>query len=319
MTLIIAGHEFRNGLRWKAKSVDGVPKITDQGALEPCGLFFASDSIITANGMALLGGFRKVYPITVKLWKPYFVGQYFQSYHQEHSTCECVIAFAGGTLTAQHVLNGISGHLEKLRISFERSDGLLGQGRYVVRLACQENELEKGQGVDRWDSDMFLPVDMADLLTADVIADAVEHSINHALESARPYKLGPEEFKTLYTEFLLGVQCPVTKTYRLFEYRFQQRLRPEDSLLEVFTEKEEIPPGTVAVLGRREDFKPGAQALFNSLLSAGIAPAQQMFEYLNQAIDRSLDEGRKDIDRPSTLKVYEHWKLELKGRERKGP
>ena len=80
MTLIIAGHYER------------------QHFLKERGIFFATDSIITSNEIPLLGGFRKIYPVAIKLWKPYFIDSSFKSYPYTHIECQCAIAFSGNTL-----------------------------------------------------------------------------------------------------------------------------------------------------------------------------------------------------------------------------
>lgn len=297
MTLIIAGHHYRQGIQWPREGIDSsTPLVLD-------GLFFASDSIITSGQHALLGGFRKVYPLTARLWKPYFLDRYFHSYREVISQVECALAFAGSTLTAQHVLNTITEHLEKLRVSYRRALQPMVPGDYVVALHCQEAVLSRGAGT--WDEDMFLPSDIEGLLTAEAVSDAVLYSINEALRSARRYKLDKAGFESLYTEFAFGLRCPVSKEYRLYCFRIQRR--DVDGAMEVFTEKEEIQPGKLAVLGRVADFGVEAQTRYEAAIASGQEPATLMFDFLNEAIDRSLAAGRRDIDRPSSLKVLSGW------------
>lgn len=99
MTLVVVGHDFEES--WPVSREDGQ---SEKGVMRPAGLFVVADSAITSphSGQTLLGGFRKVYPIAIKLWQPYFVGPYFHSYQTPYMETECFVAIAGSTLTAQH-------------------------------------------------------------------------------------------------------------------------------------------------------------------------------------------------------------------------
>ena len=215
MTLIIAGHEQAADPWQKVWAKSG--KATET-KLAKDGLFAVADSVITIMGSGgltpILSGHRKIHGITIKLWKPYFVGEYFKSYLSPHFETECFMAFAGSTLTASHCLNLVSEHLSQLRIGSKRATNPLTPRAY--------NILEDPKASGLWSEDMFLDSDFEGILTAEHIAQVVEHSLNKAVESARKHRLCEESLRNMHTEFLLGVHCPRNKTHHLFTYRMKK-------------------------------------------------------------------------------------------------
>ena len=310
MTLIVVGHEYENELNysWSSDIANKVQKTK----MRPNGIFAVADSSITAPGsnglQTILGGFRKIYPVAIKVWKPYFVGLYFRSYLEVHYEAECFVAIAGSTLTAQHTLNLISEHLGKIRISYERSKELCTPGKYVLLRHCQKNVLEDGQGVDTWDEDMFTPNNYIDLITADDIATIVEYSINEALISARKYKLDESSLKAMYSELAVGLYCPKEKQHKLFVFRMKNCTNAE-GIIEVYATKEQILHGKVAVLGMRAEFESEAQAIMNAAIEGNESPVKKIFDFVNGAIDKIKSSGSFAIDRPSVGKVFNQGRL----------
>jgi hypothetical protein len=310
MTLIVVGHELERNLTyaWGADSEIAHKK----AGMKSVGIFAVADSSITtpnSGGLqTILGGFRKVYPVQIKVWKPYFNGLYFRSYLEVHFEAECFVAIAGSTLTAQHVLNLISEHLGKIRISYERSKELCAPGKYVLIRHCQPNELEAGQGVDTWDEDMFTPNDYIDLVTANDIAKIVEYSINEALNSARKYKIDEQSLKAMYSEFAVGIYCPKEKMHQLFVFRMQSRTNTE-GIIEVYATNEQIEEGKVAVLGMRCEFESEAQEVMDASIEEEVSPSRKLFDFVNCAIDKIRDNGSFAIDRPSVCKVFRQGQL----------
>ena len=103
MSLIIVGYDYE--IFYDKKMDDGI--------------FAIADSAITSHqgGRTILNGFRKVYELEAKIWKPNItMNGDFMGYFNTYSTNPFIVGFAGSTLTAQHILNGITGHLEKLKI-----------------------------------------------------------------------------------------------------------------------------------------------------------------------------------------------------------
>lgn len=316
MTLVIVGHEKKKDGWASAWGNDSAPmKVRNDG------LFAVSDSVITVNGTngetPLLSGLRKIHSVAIKFWKPYFVGGYFRDYLEVASTSECFVAFAGSTLTATHALDIISEHLGKLHISYKRKPGRFEPGTYVVQRHCEYNDIRDTQEVIRWDEDMFMPPDLATLFTADYVSEVIEHSINVALKSAKRYRLTRQALALMKTDFAAGLHCPVTETYRLFEYRMKERQNAE-GVIEVFTEREEVPDGRVAVLGMRDAFELRAQEAYDSAVREGTSTGAELFRFLNAAIDEVAQQKSFAIDRPSVHKKLERGsvkKVSFKGRE----
>lgn len=310
MTLVIVGHEFEKNetFSWENYSEDSSKKV----GMKPVGLFAVADSSITtpnSNGnQVILGGFRKIYPVEIKIWKPFFNGVYFRNYLEAHYEAECFVAIAGSTLTAQHVLNLISEHLRKIRISYIRSKELLTPGKYVLIRHYQRNELEVNQGIDEWAEDMFTPNDYIDLFTASDIARIVEYSINEALASAKKYKFDEQSLKAMYSEFAVGIYCPKENNYQLFVFRMENRFNAE-GLIEVYAFNERIIEGRVAVLGMRSEFEAKAQEAMHAAIEEEISPSRKLFDFINNAIDKVHDSGSFAIDRPSVCKVFQEGQL----------
>lgn len=310
MTLIVVGHEFEKNFTFTwGEKIGEAPK---KAGIKSVGLFAVADSSITtpnSNGaQAILGGFRKIYPVQIKVWKPCFNGVYFHGYLEVHYEAECFVAIAGSTLTAQHVLNLISEHLRKIRISYERSRKLLNPGRYVLVRHCQKNELEAGQGVDEWAEDMFTPNDYINLVAAEDIVKIVEYSINEALNSARKYKIDEQSLKAMYSEFAVGIYCPKEKNHQLFVFRMKSRTN-EDGIIEVYATSERIEEGKVAVLGMRCEFEAGAQEVMLTSIEQEVSPSKNIFDFVNGAIDKVRGNGSFAIDRPSVCKVFQQGQL----------
>jgi hypothetical protein len=310
MTLIVVGHELEKNLAydWRKNSAPPLEKV----GMKSSGLFAVADSSITtpnSNGLqTILGGFRKIYPVQIKIWKPCFIGDYFRSYEEVHYEAECFVAIAGSTLTAQHVLNLISEHLSKIRISYESAKGLLPPGKYVLIRHCQSNELEGGQGVNRWANDMFTPNDYIGLVTANDIAKIVGYSINEALTSARKYKIDEQSLKAMYSEFAVGIYCPKEKNHQLFVFRMAHRTNAV-GIIEVYAANERIEEGKVAVLGMRSEFEAAAQDAMRTAIKEEILPSRMLFTFINNAIDKVRGNGSFAIDRPSICKVFQQGQL----------
>ena len=307
MTLVVAGHTYEKELRysWAKREVlsgnDGVK-------MNPSGLFIATDSVLTAHGSTglqpVLDGFRKSYPVAIKIWKPYFLDGYFHSYQQVTFESSCFIAFAGSSLVAQHAMNVITTHLGELRITVNSI------GKSTVIRDCQKNNLKSAGYSKRWDEDFFFFSEAEKIIAADDIAKHVEHSINVALKSAKKFKTSQATVEAMRTDFSLGVQCPATKSYKLYVFRMCYQFSADG--LVVNTCAESVPAGKVAVLGMRQRFEEEAQKTFSTALERGDSPEQAVFDFLNDAIDRVSAEGSFEISRPSSLKVLKSGKFSLK-------
>lgn len=299
MTLVIAGHNLEKKYSYASAWTN------DEVKLNQSGLFVATDSAITkplSHGYkTLLGGFKKTYSIPIKIFEPYFLGEYFHSYINPCYEGLCFIAIAGSTLTAQHVMNSITEHLGNLRVTHVRDQ--FGLGKYTVIRHCQKNPIEERAGIDQWDEDMFLSSDIEPIITADVIINNIEYSILESLTSAKRYQLDQDDFNSMYTEFAAGAYCPVSKVHKLYTFRMKLELNTE-GIYEIALLKEEIPWNKVAVLGMRSTFEQRAQEVINECITKNEPPAEHLFNFLNEAIDEVTDTGNGEIGRPSVLKLF---------------
>ena len=286
MTLVIAGHDIR-----KNDSKSGY-------AGEVKGLFVVADSTITTGTQTLLSGFKKIYNIPISVYKPSFVGVYFHDHRSVFRKTNCFIAFAGSTLTAQHVLNAIGNHLCELRIGHEFSNG-----GYQILMACQANSLTRRAGVDEWDEDMFRDSDMDDLLSGDVLCNVVLHSIRGALAGAKRHKVDAEGFKALLTQYVLGAYCEVQKRHRLYTFTpmFTRDILGVIDGIDV--DVQEIEQGQLAVLGMTR-FADTANQEYLRAFNAGEDVKNAIFKFLNKAIDQVKGNGDYEIDRPSLLRAF---------------
>lgn len=301
MTLIIAGYEYSKSLDYSLFLDEPTESHTPK--MEIDGLFVVADSAITshAGGRTLLNGFRKVHSIEAKLWKPYFMPDgSFRDYLEVYETRNLFIAFAGSTLTAQHIINSITEHLSNLRISYERENGD-GEIKYNVIRHCQKNPLTSGSFPSYWDNDTFLSRDFQWLLTGEVIASTIEYSMNDALRSAGKYKLSLQEFNAMHTEIVAGVWCPASKRHELHVYRMLSKAG-DDGVLVAYTSKALVPPDQIVVLGMRNTFEAAAQDAFSTAIKSLTPPGPIMYKFLEEAIDKVQKSGSKEIDRPTSYR-----------------
>jgi len=301
MTLVIAGYEFNRSstsFEWAAPRTETGEMDAKESEARPTGLFIAADSAITSGKQILLSGFRKVYPVTVSIWKPYFIGEAFRDYLQVNSTHQILIAFAGSTLTAQHFLNSITYHLDRLRITLD--DPKSGSVAYTITTHCDRANCMYTPNL-YFEEDIFTPAEMADFKpTAKQIAHAIHHSIRHALRSAAKYKIDAQGFRTLKTPFVAGIQCPTSLEYKIF--RFDIFEKPDCSPLEMDVYQTLIPEDQVTVLGMSGRFDKRAQAEFTSARASGADTGGTMFNFVNIAIDEVRQQGGSEIDRPSVIR-----------------
>jgi hypothetical protein len=155
-------------------------------------------STVTATGRKpLVSEFRKIVEVPIHIWEPHFVGENFNGYIKIFTTYKCLVAFAGSTLIAQHVINNITGHLGKLRIDHESGD----EFTCIVKKSCDANNLISNGSSSVYNDDIFIPErDYQNLLTAEFVSDLVEHSINKALESKMRHVIDQQETNKLWMQ-----------------------------------------------------------------------------------------------------------------------
>jgi len=294
MSLVIAGYDYE--MLWDSKMDDGI--------------FAIADSAITSHqgGRTILNGFRKVYELEAKIWKPNFTPDgYFRNYLDIYSIHPFIVGFAGSTLTAQHILNSITGHLKKLRISYVDRE-MQAPIKYNIVLPCEKNLLISPPIPTSYDETTFLDSDYENLVTGELIAEFVEHSVNHALKSASSYKLSMKEFQSMYTDIFCGVWCPQKRQHEIYIYRMKSK-RNEEGTLYAYTEKVYLNQNEIAVLGMRKDFEKEAQSIYDKALKEEEKPSRIAYNFLNACIDKVQDSGSKEIDRPISFRKLDKYKI----------
>jgi hypothetical protein len=292
MTLVIAGHDITLDTT-RPSYVRNVH-----------GLFVTADSTITDGRQTLLSGFKKIYQVPIKVYSPSFNGPYFQDYFTPRLESNCFIAFAGSTITAQHVLNGINNHLSLMRYGYEGA-GPAVPGTYQILMDCERNSLRAGG--TQWDDDMFQDGNLEGLLTGEVVARVVLHAIHGALATAKQHKIDQRGWDSLLTQYMLGTYCEREKRNRLYTVIPSHR-REAGVIVDVDVTLHEVPPGELAVLGMQR-FEKGAVEAYNKALKARSDVKKAMFEYLNGAIDEVLEKDTREIDRPAVLRAFSRGNL----------
>ncbi|MCU9949256.1 hypothetical protein [Pseudomonas sp. PDM13] len=285
MTLVIAGHSMQDSSFGTSKSTfcDGV--------------FFVSDSNITQKGNVLVSGFKKVIETPVRVAGLNFLGEWFNGYLGYDYEDSCAIAFAGSTLVAQHIMNSIRNHLSDLKPTYV-------DGKYQLAMPCETKKFLYGD----YDTDMFQKRHLGKnhLLTANFIASVMKHSVQSVLERAKKHQNMKRMFSAYQAEFILGVRCPETNKYHVYQYEILP-----DQASEAVVGMEEIHEGQVAVIGMRQLHENDANAAFQAAVQAGKHTAEAMFDFLNDAIRNQNQIGNFEIGFPSYLYKQMGIRLEL--------
>lgn len=273
MTLVIAGHHLEKGVFGDISDYED-------------GLFAVADSNITSGRTVLVSGFKKVVEIPIRVKGLNFLDEYFNGYRGIRHETGCFVAFAGSTLVAQHILNSIKNHLDELYPTYNGED-------YELAMTCEKHKHLKS--ID-YSVDMFLEQHLDCLLTGELISNVVCHSIKAVLEQAKRHDGMKERFSAFQAEFILGVQCPVSRQYELYEFYI---LPDSERLARV--EKVPIPKGKVAVIGKRDQFSKEAQSAFDESVSSAKCTSTEMHKFLAKAIDSQNEIGIYAIGKPCGL------------------
>jgi hypothetical protein len=277
MTLVIAGHSLEKG--YFGEESDYVN-----------GIFAASDSSITTRNTTLVSGFKKVVEVPVRVKALNFCGHWFNGYHGYRSDEACFVAFAGSTLVAQHIMNSIRNHLGDLYPTYEDGD-------YKLVMSCEvHRHLEQMD----YDESMFLDRHLDQLLSAKFISDVVCHSIQAVLNQARKHDGMKRNFAAFQAEFILGVRCPMDNDYYIFQYE----IHPDDNDGAVVY-MENIPKGSVAVIGMKERYAEEAKSHFQNAIKNGQHTASEMHEFVIKAIESQNSIGVYSIGKPCGLYIYD--------------
>ena len=293
MTLVVAGYR-QSSLSWGTPST----YVPDRRS----GIFMVADSIIstvTATGRKpLLSEFRKIVEVPIHVWEPHFIGENFHDYIKVFTTYKCLIAFAGSTLTAQHIINNITGHLGKLRIDYKSGN----EFKCIVRKNCDANNLISNGRSSVYDDDIFIPVrDYQNLLTAEFVSDVVKHSINKALESKMKHVIDQQALDAMRTEIMLGLTCPVQRVDHLYKYSFRTRNLSVGGI-EAFCQKELIQANDIGVLGMVNTYGAQANAVAQNAINTGNTLKEDITDYVVQSV---RNDSTYEIGLPVAIKTID--------------
>ncbi len=263
MTLVIAGHS--------------------SGGFEE-GIYFASDSHITQNNQVLVKGFKKVIEVPIRVKGLNFCGEWFNGYLGNRYQGICTIAFAGSSLVAQHLINSMKNHLDELYPTFHN-------GSYQIAMSCEKH---KHLNQADYDESMFLDHQLDPLLTAKLVSNIVCHSIEAVLEHARDFGRMGQLFSAYQAEFILGVQCPQTRNYHIYQYEIvpDQELGAKVDIVEIIK-------NDLAVIGAKK-FKDDALVALASCTEDD-KPSQKMFSFLDEVVENETSIGNNGIGKPIGL------------------
>lgn len=263
MTLVIAGHS--------------------SGGFEE-GIYFASDSHITQSNQILVKGFKKVIEVPIRVKGLNFCSEWFNGYYGDRYQGACTIAFAGSSLVAQHLINSMKNHLGELYPTFY-------DGSYQIVMSCEGNKHLKQAD---YDDSMFLKHQLGPLLTAKLVSNVVRHSIDAVLEHARGFGKMSQLFSAYQAEFILGVQCPQTKEYFIYQYEIVP-----DQELGAKVDTVEIMQNDLAVIGAKK-FKNDALAILAGCTGEE-KPSQKIFSFLDGVVESETSIGNNGIGKPIGL------------------
>ncbi|MBV7547417.1 hypothetical protein KW849_14090 [Pseudomonas sp. PDM26] len=297
MTLIIAGHTLEQ------INIDGIKSTHGHG------VFFATDSSITQNGVVVVSGFKKVYEMPIRVNGVNLLDNWFNGYHGFIYEGGCAVAFAGSTLVSQHIMNSIRNHLGELKPTYR-------DGMYQLAMLCETHKFIS----QHCDGDMFKRSDYGPnyLLTAPFIAGVVQHAIQCVLDRASQHKGMKTNFAAYQADFILTVCCPDTGKYHIYRYEIvpgpdNGDQSSADSVPAV-AKMEEIPEGKVAVIGMRDNHEEDANAAFAAAVEAGQRTDLAMHEFITTAIRNQNEIGVFKIGLPAFRYEHRGIRLELQAR-----
>lgn len=227
---------------------------------------------------------KKVIEVPIRVKGLNFCGEWFNGYLGNRYQGVCAIAFAGSSLVAQHLINSMTNHLGELYPVF-------CNGSYQLAMPCEKNKHLKQAD---YDNSMFLDCHLDSLLTAELVSNVVFHSIETVLKHAQQFVKMSQYFSAYQAEFILGVQCPQTRIYHIYQYEIvpDQKLGAKVDVVEVMKDD-------LAVIGAKK-FK--SDALVELAGCTGEErPSQRIFEFLGRVVESETSIGNNGIGKPIGL------------------
>lgn len=262
-------------------------------------VFFIADSAITNNNKTLISGFRKIHPLPIIIHQPYFVRTFRRYYIYDGYRGEAVVAFAGSTLVAQHVLDVISEHLRKIRVTFKNSD--TGVKYYLIRHCDRRNNLLHSMQGCIYDDNMFLDEDIYRAINIEEIKEIIEYSIKEALKSASKHILDEDDWaRIINNEFLFALSCPHTRNNFLYKVTLSETI--VDDVVAAEPNVTIIPNGSLGIIGL-QSYNSEIIHKYNSLLAEEDI-AMGMLDFFENIIDKCNSDGNRGVSKPIIYQRY---------------
>ncbi|HHQ6559106.1 TPA: hypothetical protein ACSTJ0_003728 [Serratia fonticola] len=275
-----------------------VAGFSDSGAIT-----FAADSIISSKSstypfpdVTLVRKFRKVIPIDISVRIPYFnpLGQLHYWYDTPNSY-SCMIAFAGSTLVAQHIINNIQGHLRRLKLTYI-------DDKYKIIMNCEDNTKMESSF---FENDMFVnPEVISDsLLTKDLLSNVIYHAINDIVGEFKLNEVDGYQDDWYRSDFIAAISCKKSKANHLFTYK----MKFEGNC--VFVNMEEISRDSLAIIGvsryndeiNRKFSDKGMKSNKDELI----------LQLVSDSVSISIEDMYRDIGYPVVSKTYDDFREKI--------
>jgi hypothetical protein len=165
------------------------------------------------------------------------------------------------------------------------------------------------------DEDMFLRADLGHnhLLSAPFIAGVVKHSIQSVLDRAKDHDGMKHNFSAYQAEFILGVCCPETRKYHIYQYAIiPGKTGGAEATMD------EVPMGKVAVIGMK-DVEQKANEVFADAVKNSERTDTAILDFLKTSIQDQNDIGIFGIGFPAFLYKLTGIRLEREERKDQSP
>ncbi|WP_104473341.1 hypothetical protein [Acinetobacter indicus] len=273
--------------------------------------FYLCDSgISVGNNLAYIDNFFKVESIDLKLYQPYFVGEYFHSYNSVYLTRKVAIGFAGNVNLAKLCIAYIREHLEQLRISCKDFHPI----EYNIRKHCDKNNpLEVNSDTTGWDESLFGNYNEKILYTGEQVSEFIEHSINAGYERIRKNLSNLKantaiREKDIIAEFAVTIYCPSKNKNEIYVYRpkfIENEFGVPNGKL--IAEKHLLPEDQIAILGTKA-ITQDLEQQYSNLLTDIKNPQEELFKSVNQYIKNQISECIFNVNLPSNYFQFDQYK-----------
>lgn len=268
-------------------------------------VFFIGDSAITSGNHTLLSGFKKIYAVPIIVHTPYFVREFKRYIPFSSYKAESVVALAGSTLIAQHILNTINEHLTKVRVNYSYNAGEI---KYSLIRHCDSKNNRFYQGGCIWDTSELSYDEVLSAIQVNDLKGIIEYSIGEAVRSASKHILGEDDWQRVKNnEYLFSLSCLHTKENFLYRVEFEEGAQ-DDGTVKAIPKVDEVPKGQLGIIGLKR-FNKELSEKYNELVETQSNISLEMLNYFEQIIDSCNQQGYHGVSKPIIYKRFSNAKL----------